>query len=140
MADDYCELCDLPRSQCVHGMPAPAPPPPTRSPARSPKPAARKPPPKAPPARPRRWTPPEVLAPVIVSVLEDAGGELEAEDLFAELEVRVEDHLLAGDREKTPEGELRWQYAARRARQALIKDGRMTRSRPGLWELASTGR
>ena len=23
MADDYCELCDLPRSQCIHGMPPP---------------------------------------------------------------------------------------------------------------------
>ena len=77
---------------------------------------------------------------MIVSVLEDAGGELEAEDLFAELEARVEEHLLAGDRETTPEGELRWRYAARRARQALIKDGLMTRSRPGLWELASSNR
>ena len=23
--DDYCELCDLPRSQCIHGQPPPEP-------------------------------------------------------------------------------------------------------------------
>jgi hypothetical protein len=24
--DDYCELCDLPKSQCIHGNPPPPPP------------------------------------------------------------------------------------------------------------------
>ena len=50
----------------------------------------------------------------------------------------VEDRLLPGDRERTPEGELRWQYAARRARVALIKEGRMTKGIPGMWTLAET--
>ncbi len=93
-----------------------------------------------PPARPRRWTPPEAIRPHILHVLEEAGGELEADDVFEQLETRMADSLLEADRERTPEGELRWRYAARRARQALIADGLMARSRPGLWELASAER
>jgi hypothetical protein len=85
---------------------------------------------------PRRWTPPEAFKPLILTVLEEAGGELEADDLFLELEVRMEDQLLPGDSETTPEGELRWRYAARRARMALVAEGRMTRGRPGVWQLA----
>ena len=50
------------------------------------------------------------------------------------------DSLLEADRELTPEGELRWRYAARRARQALIVDGLMAKVRPGLWELTDAGR
>ncbi|HEX5861944.1 MAG TPA: hypothetical protein VFY58_08885 [Nocardioides sp.] len=142
MADDYCELCDLPRSQCIHGLPAPTPAParaPARSPARSRAPRAK---PTAAPAarsRPRRWTPPETLRPHIVHVLREAGGELEAEEAFERLESRLSDSLLEADHERTPEGELRWRYAARRARQALIADGLMAKSRPGLWELTASG-
>jgi len=139
--DDYCELCDLPKSQCVHGQPPPAPK------------EAVKPPPK-PRKRPatrvrssttpekvvtRRWTPPEVFKPLILSVLERAGGELEADELFLELEVLAEDRLKPEDSETTPEGELRWRYAARRARVALINEGLMTKSRPGVWQLTRSG-
>jgi hypothetical protein len=84
----------------------------------------------------RRWTPPEVFKPLILTVLERADGELEADEAFLELELLAEDRLLPGDRETTPEGELRWRYAARRARVALIDEGLMTRTRPGLWLLA----
>lgn len=143
---DYCDFCDLPLSQCVHGRPPPAPAPARPSVGK----AARKvsaptPKPKKQPTtrattrtRPvtRRWTPPEVLRPLIVTVLEEAGGELEAEEAFERLEALLEDRMLAGDRERTPEGELRWQYAARRARVALLAEGVMTKSRPGLWQLA----
>jgi len=140
--DDYCELCDLPKSQCIHGQPPPAPTPKaepaprkraasgrtsTRSAARptvSSKPVA------------RRWTPPDALKPLIVAVLEEAGGELEADDVFAALETRLADRMLPGDRETTPEGELRWRYAARRARQALVSEGLMTKGAPGVWSLA----
>lgn len=139
MSDDYCDLCDLPKSQCVHGQPPPPPAPVTR--------AAPKPPrsratttPRTPgaPARPvsRRWTPPELLKPLILEVLEDAGGELEAEEVFAQLESVLEGGLRPGDRETTPEGELRWHFAARRARQALISEGLMTKGGPGVWKLA----
>jgi hypothetical protein len=84
----------------------------------------------------RRWTPPEVLKPLILTVLEQAGGELDAEELFLELEILAEDLLLPGDSETTPEGELRWRYAARRARVALIDEGLMTKAKPGVWQLA----
>jgi hypothetical protein len=88
----------------------------------------------------RRWTPPEALRPLILEVLQEAGGELEADELFLELEILADDRLLPGDRETTPEGELRWQYAARRARVALINDGLMTKGTPGVWKLAGPGR
>jgi hypothetical protein len=84
----------------------------------------------------RRWTPPEVFKPLIIAVLREAGGELESDELFLELEIMADDRLLSGDRETTPEGELRWQYAARRARQSLISEGVMTRGGPGVWQLA----
>src|SRR6478609_2231376 len=123
--EDYCDLCDLPKSTCVHGMP-PAPPPPPA-------------PPKASRVRTstvrkaststattsrsalRRWTPPDVLAPGIVATLTEAGGELEQEELFERLEMLMAERLTAADRETTPEGELRWRYAARKARQTLLQ-------------------
>jgi hypothetical protein len=137
--DDYCELCDLPKSQCIHGRPPPPPPVKTAAPTPSPKPRKRV--PSAPVSTParvvnRRWTPPEVFKPLILTVLEQAGGELENEDLFLELEILAEDRLLPGDSETTPEGELRWRYAARRARVALINEGLMTKGKPGVWQLA----
>ncbi|MDP3894082.1 MAG: hypothetical protein Q8Q44_22800 [Nocardioides sp.] len=88
----------------------------------------------------RRWTPPEVFQPLVLDVLRTAGGELEVDDVFAELEKIVGEELRGGDREKTPEGELRWQYAARRARQALVTEGLMVTGRPGIWELSERGR
>jgi len=139
-SDDYCELCDLPRAQCIHGQPPPTPE------------KAIKPPPK-PKKRPttrrrssavpeklvaRRRTPPEAFKPLIITVLEQAGGALEADELFLELEILAEDRLLPEDSETTPEGELRWRYAARRARMALIDEGLMTKTRPGVWQLATS--
>jgi hypothetical protein len=139
--EDYCELCDLPRSQCIHGRPPPAPPPkPVKAPSRPRQSGTRT--RTVSPAAPlkRRWTPPEVFKPLIVAVLEEAGGELEAEDVFLGLEILAEDRLLPGDSETTPEGELRWRYAARRARVALLDEGVMVKGRPGLWQLAADQR
>lgn len=151
MSDDYCEMCDLPLSQCIHGRPPPPRPAPVRKPSTA---VRRSTAPKA-PARPastrtapvaetkrvqRKWTPPDAFRPHILAVLQDAGGELAADDVFLELEIRVDDALLAGDRETTPEGELRWRYAARRARQALVADGLMASGKPGVWALTPTGR
>lgn len=134
----YCEFCDLPLAQCLHGQP----PPPKVAAQPSPKPkkraAARS---RAPGtvARPvtRRWTAPEALKPHILAVLRDADGELDADELFLELEILLEGQMLSGDRETTPTGEPRWQYAARRARVALIDDGLMTKGIPGVWKLAN---
>lgn len=136
-ADQHCDLCDLPKAHCVHGRPPP--PPPSKAP--KPKAAARQraatPRQPAPPKQvTRRWTPPEAFKPLIISVLQEAGGELDADDLFLELEIEAGDRLLPADSESTPEGELRWRYAARRARIALIEEGLMTKGRPGVWQLA----
>ena len=140
-ADDYCELCDLPKSQCVHGQP---PPPPKEAVKAAPRPRKRSVTTSRPSSTPaktvtRRWTPPEVFKPLILTALEQAGGELEADELFLELEILAEDRLRPEDSETTPEGELRWRYAARRARVALIDEGLMTKSRPGVWQLADRG-
>ena len=140
---EYCDLCDLPLATCVHGRPPPPPKPATRpAPSRA---VTRRTTAKSAPSAPRkpvrhRWTTPEALKTPILTVLQDAGGELDAEDFFLELEILVEDRLLEGDRDTTPEGELRWQYAARRARQALVTEGLMTKGRPGVWELTDSGR
>lgn len=140
MPDDYCDLCDLPMSTCVHGMP----PPPVVVPAAKAPRAPRQPRSPgqtaasvAPPARraPRKWTPPADFAPHIVGVLQAAGGELDSDDAFLALEARLADELLEGDRQLTPEGELRWRYAARRARQSLISEGVMSKGAPGIWSL-----
>jgi hypothetical protein len=151
MADEYCDLCDLPLATCVHGMP-PAPPPEARpatprtsartssSTPRTPR-AVTRAAPAAPVRRaPRRWTPPEAIAPVILAVLDEAGGELPADDVLESVEERIGEHLLEGDRQLTPEGELRWRYAARRARQQLVQQGLMAKTRPGIWELTAAGR
>lgn len=137
-AEDYCDLCDLPKSTCIHGNP-PTPPPP-RATARTAAPRASKPVVKRPaaPTRqvPRKWTPPDEFKPSILTVLEEAGGELEQEELFRELGERMAERLTEADHGTTPEGELRWRYAARRARQALIAEGTMTKAKPGVWSLA----
>src|SRR6478609_891275 len=123
-AEEYCDLCDLPKSTCVHGMP-PAPPPPPAPPkaSRVRTTTVRKTAAPAATARstPRRWTPPDVLAPAIVATLTEAGGELDQEQLFERLEELMAERLTAADRETTPEGELRWRYAARKARQTLLQ-------------------
>ncbi|KRF36936.1 winged helix-turn-helix domain-containing protein [Nocardioides sp. Soil805] len=147
MADEYCDLCDLPKAHCIHGMP-PAPPPEARTVApratarKASTPRATKESTPAAPVRraPRKWTPPEAIAPVIVAVLDEAGGQLAADDVLEAVGARIDEHLLEGDRQLTPEGELRWRYAARRARQQLVKEGLLTTPRPGIWELTSAGR
>lgn len=142
---DYCELCDLPRSQCIHGQPpAPAP---TTTPARRSTPAAPRPrrsaatstatkPKVVTRSGARKWTGPDELAPHIITILENAGGALPTDDLLEALEETVADRLLPGDHQRTPEGDIRWRYTARRARQKLISEGLMEKGSPGVWQLA----
>lgn len=137
---DYCDLCDLPWSTCIHGNP-PAPPPPAAPRVSTPRASPvtrRKATPAAGPTRvvSHRWTPPDALKADILEVLHEHGGSLEQEELFAALETALGDRLTPADRDTTPEGELRWRYAARRARQALVAEGVMTKGRPGVWSLA----
>lgn len=137
MSEDYCDFCDLPLSQCVHGRPAPTPAPAAAKPAPAPR-VRKQAAPRVKAAKPvvRRWTPPEVLAPLVLQVLEDAGGALPADQALARIEERLEGEFASGDHELTPSGEPRWQYAARRARAALVKDGQLVKDEPGVWRLA----
>lgn len=141
--DDYCELCDLPKSQCPHGRPAPAPAPvvqpaKTRTPKAPAVPRVRKSvgPPVTTRSAARKWTPPEQLEPLIIQLLTEAGGELSNEAALEAIEQRLSDHFRPGDRDRTPTGELRWQLAARKARQSLVRQGLMTKTQPGMWNLA----
>lgn len=159
MSSDYCELCDLPLSTCVHGMPpapkeVPAPPVTTTRAPRATRAAAprsasatpRKSAPKAAAANAvpvRRFTPrfttPDTFVPHIFAVLQEAGGSLATDDFFDALEPRVEEFLVPGDRESTPEGELRWRRASRRARRDLTTAGLILAGTPGVWQLTEAG-
>lgn len=152
MAEDYCELCDLPLSQCVHGRPepvaAPAPATPRATPVR------RR---RAPSSTGsgsvsglgsgastrtvvRRRTQPEEFRPWILAVLLDAGGEAEADDVMATMAEQYAERLRPGDHETGPQGELRWRTAARWARKSLADEGLLVAPRPGLWQLTDQGR
>lgn len=142
MAEDYCELCDLPLSQCVHGQPK-RPPEEKKAPVlrvRTTTPRATSSSSRVPgaPARqvPRKWTSPDELKAPIVALLQDSGGELPAEDVFDALEQRLDDALRPGDREPSPTGEPRWQLAARKARRALQDEGVLQAGTPGVWRLS----
>jgi hypothetical protein len=153
-AEAYCELCDLPLAHCVHG--APPPPPPAAKPAAK-KPAAKKASTPKAAATSRRTTksepavsvrrtgrtrtPQAQLRPHIVLVLQEFGGRAHGDDVLAELELRLADVLLDGDREKAPTGDVRWRLNARRERKAMTDDGLMLPPRePGVWELSAEGR
>jgi hypothetical protein len=145
VAEDYCELCDLPLSQCVHGQPKP---PPVE---KAPPPRVRTTTPRVPGTRataarssvaapstrsaPRRWTSPEELTAPVVALLQEHGGELAAEEVFPALEERLADGLRPGDRDASPTGEPRWQLAARKARRALQDEGILEPGTPGVWRL-----
>jgi hypothetical protein len=152
VAEDYCEMCDLPLSQCVHGMPAPPPPPPPapRTPrattvrtstsrsasgsaggTSSATAAQRRP--------PSRVTDQTAFRPHIVRILR-LEGSLETEDMLLELEMAMEDQLLERDRQKAPTGEVRWHATARGERKAMIDAGLMAGGKPGIWELTPAGR
>jgi hypothetical protein len=138
VADDYCELCDLPLNQCVHGMPKPPPAPPKapaqRRTTRTPKAASRA-TVTSRPAPVRRFTPPEDLGPLILQVLGDEGGRASADDVLAGVEMALAPRFRAGDEERGPTGEPRWRTAARKARKALSDEGLLVVPEPGTWEL-----
>lgn len=136
VAEDYCELCDLPLSQCVHGRPepTPAPPEPKASPVRSRTPA-RVPGTPMKKAAPRKWTSPDELKAPIVALLQENDGELPSDEVLDVLDERLGDALRPGDRETSPTGEPRWQLAARKARRALQDEGVLEAGTPGVWRL-----
>jgi hypothetical protein len=143
VAEEYCDLCDLPLSTCVHGMPKPPPPPPP-----SPRtPRARTTTPRtsavrttsAPPRAPSKVSDPSAFRPHILRILRQEGS-LDTEDMLLELEMAMEDELRERDRQPTPSGEARWHQSARAERKAMIDAGLMAGGKPGIWELTSAGR
>lgn len=139
-ADDYCELCELPRSTCVHGNPPAAPVPATRA-APAPRTRAVRQSATKPPSRPvvRKWTPTEEFRPHILRILTEADGRLDDDDLMLELEARLEEALTPGDRERSPQGGDRWHVAVRKQRKALIDEGLLVPAQPGVWQLTPQG-
>jgi len=143
VAEEYCDLCDLPLSTCVHGMPKPPPPPPPAPRA----PRVRTSTPRtsgvrttsAPTRAPSRVTDQSKFRPHIVRILKQE-GPLETEDMLLELEMALEDELLERDRQPTPTGEVRWHQSARMERKAMIDAGLMAGGKPGIWELTEAGR
>ena len=145
MAEDYCELCDLPLSTCVHGMPKPTPPPVTTpaprvrtTPRRASTSGVRAPQVTATPRLPSKVTGQAAFRPHIVRILR-AEGSLETEDMLLELELAMEDELRERDRQPAPTGETRWHATARAERKAMIDAGLMVEGR-GVWELTDAGR
>ena len=144
MAEEYCEHCDLPLSTCVHGMPpAPEPvkAPPKASPVTRRRTTSSGSTTSSAPVRtaPRRRTDKADFKPVIVQVLQEAGGEQEADLVLASLEERLADVLKPGDHETGPTGEVRWRTAARFARKELQDEGLLLAPRPGVWALTEAG-
>ena len=76
---------------------------------------------------------------MIVQVLQEAGGEQDAELVLARLEERLADVLKPGDHETGPTGEVRWRTAARWARKELADDGLLVAPQPGVWALTDEG-
>ncbi len=142
MAEDYCDLCELPLSTCIHGMPKPLPPPPPAPRA----PRTRTSTPRATTVRttaaarpPSKVSEQSAFRPHIVRILK-LEGSLETEDMLLELEMAMDEELRERDRQPTPTGEIRWHTTARMERKAMIDAGLMAGGKPGVWELTAAGR
>ena len=92
-------------------------------------------------SKPPRRTPQREFRPHILAALQASGGRAEMEDVMAEIARRMEDVLRPADHETVNQGELRWRYAARLERKAMLDDGLVAPPRqPGVWELTDLGR
>ena len=58
---------------------------------------------------------------------------------MTELVERMEGVLREADHETVNQGELRWRYAARLERKAMMDDGLMQPAEPGMWQLSPAG-
>ncbi|GAA1926480.1 hypothetical protein GCM10009737_30380 [Nocardioides lentus] len=155
MTQDWCELCELPLSQCPHGAPPPPPPvartPPPRRPAprpaRAPSAQARDAAPatravtrRAPAARrtPPGRTPQADFRPVLLAVLAEQPVAVERDEVLAEVEQRMT--FTDQDRGITADGETRWRRTALKERKAMVDDGLMDAAGHGMWLLSARGR
>lgn len=148
--EDYCEHCDLALSMCVHGRPAPVEPPtPPRAARKSTPTAARS---AASTSRAKAGltvrhtgqaarTPQRDFRAPILAVLLEHDGRHEVDPLLVEVERRMQPVLRSGDYDAVNGGEIRWRYAARWERKAMVDEGLLkSPSEPGIWELTTRGR
>ncbi|MGZ4446265.1 MAG: hypothetical protein ACXVEC_06245 [Nocardioides sp.] len=149
MTDAYCDLCELPLSTCVHGMPKPPPveekPKAAPRAARTPRAAASTTTRSTPGLTVRqvgaKRTPQREFRPYILEALVEAGGRAPADLVLGAVEQLMADVLRDGDREPTPAGEVRWRSAARFERKAMLDDGLLLPVvETGVWELSPEGR
>lgn len=158
MSQDWCDLCELPLSQCPHGAPPPPPPSPTprsaprprKAPARAPSASATGPtsaPRRSSPAvttrAPVRRTPPgrtpqTEFRKALLAELADQPVPVEREQVLAALEERMD--LTEQDRGITADGEVRWRRTAIKERKAMADDGLVATAGHGMWVLSPAGR
>jgi len=84
---------------------------------------------------------PAGVPPHILAALQASGGRADMEDVMVEIARSMEGVLRPADHETVNQGEVRWRYAARLERKAMLDDGLVAPPRePGVWELTDLGR
>ncbi|WP_299050800.1 hypothetical protein [uncultured Nocardioides sp.] len=153
MTADWCDLCELPLSQCPHGAPPPPPRPAvkatpvrtrTAKPAttraagtrRTPGEAAPRPPaqPRTPPGR----TPQTEFRKHLLAVLATYPVAAERDVVLDEMGERMT--LTTQDRGITADGQVRWRRAAMKERAAMAEEGLVASEGHALWVLTPVGR
>ncbi|MCH1866296.1 hypothetical protein [Nocardioides sp. CFH 31398] len=153
MSVDWCDLCELPKSQCPHGAPPPPPRPAkeatpvrtrsvrstsagARGSATSAAPAAPRPPakPRTPPGR----TPQTEFRKHLLAVLATYPVAAERDAVLDEMGERMT--LTTQDRGITADGQVRWRRAAMKERAAMAEEGLVASEGHALWVLTATGR
>ena len=139
---EYCDRCDLPLDQCIHGRPEPVVVPKAAEPKKPPAPR------KAKTAQPRvetrRVAVPRTMSQTayrqaLLEVMRDMGGRGEAEAILAEVEQRLAARLRDRDYEEV-QGEARWRRAARFERKDMVEAGLLEPViERGVWQLTAAG-
>lgn len=139
---EYCDRCDLPLDQCIHGRPEPVVVPKAAEPKKPPAPR------KAKTAQPRvetrrvaapRTTSQTAYRQALLDVMRDMGGRGEAEAILAEVEQRLAARLRDRDYEEV-QGEARWRRAARFERKDMVEAGLLEPViERGVWQLTAAG-
>ena len=120
----FCDLCELPRAHCVHGMPPPPPEEPKKKPA------------------PRAAKPRVAKAASGTSTSSASGVSVRRTGTIRTPQREFRQPILReGDYETVERGEPRWRKAARFERKAMVDDGLlMPLQTPGVWTLTPHGR
>jgi hypothetical protein len=90
---------------------------------------------------PRPILPERDYWPIILAILEQAGGTAQVADVIDEVGQRLDPHLKPADFQRLRTGEIRWQNRARFARLRMKKLGLVSDSSArGIWEITEAGR